>query len=389
MPRVTIGSDNYTLIDNFIQVGSNETLLWNTDIQIAYNGTEHRSAKRFYPRHEFTYQIPFQSDRKRSIENSIYGSMETDHLVPHFINSYATNGTVASNATTISFTGVNPRSLGFYTNGFAYIYNNTSYSIVTVSNVSHNTLTFTGHSTSITSANVCPLHVCYLKDSPVFSYGSTTANLRATYVSKDSNIPSEFGGGNPSTFLSNDVYSISNYIPTESIDKSFSKKIDTINNEISNNVYTVSGYTNTRISYIHRTVIRDRQELLNFLNFLYRRQGRFRSFWLPSFQDDIDIVNTGTITTTLTIRNDSYTDFSNRTHIGLLIQGTWNFITVSNIASSGSLVNLTIPNINTNVNNIEIASFLGLYRLDTDRVELNYLGNNVITCSLNIVELQP
>ena len=388
MSRVTIGTNQYTLVSNFIQAGSSETLTWNTDIQISYNGTEHRNAKRFYPRHSFTYEIPFQYSRKREITNSIYGSMDTNHLVPHFINSYSTNGTVASNATRISITGVDPRALGFYSSGLAYIYNNTTYSIVTVSNVGHNSITFTGHSTEITDANVCPLYICYLRGEPSISEGERKT-LTAVYVSIDSNIPSEFGGGNPSTFLSNDLYTMDNYVATDFLEKRFDKNVEHISNNISNNTYNVTGYTNTRIQYTHRTIIRDRQERLNFLNFLYRRQGRFRSFWLPSFQDDIDIVNTGTITTTLTIRNDSYIDFSNRTHIGLLIQGTWSFLTVTNIAASGSFVNLTIPNINTNANNIEIASFLGLYRLATDRVELNYLGNDVITCSLNIVEIQP
>ena len=388
MSRVTVGNNQYTLVDNFIQIGSRETLIWHTDIQIAYNGTEHRSAKRFYPRHEFTYEIPFQSDRKIDIENSIYGSMDTNHLVPHFINTYSTNSTVASNDTLIPITGVDPRALGFYVNGLAYIYNDTSHSIVTISRVRHSDLVFSGHSTEITNANICPLHVCYLRGEPSISYGRRKV-LTAVYVSIISNIPSQFGGNNPQTFSNNDLYVMDNYIQSDFIEKRFYKNVEHISNNISNNTYNVTGYTNTRIQYTHRIVIEDRQERLNFLNFLYRRQGRFRSFWLPSFQDDIDIVNTGLITTTLIIRNDSYTDFSNRTHIGLLINGTWTFVTVSNIASSGSFANLTISNINTHVNNIEIASFLGLYRLDTDRVELNYLGNNVITCSFNIVELQP
>lgn len=90
---------------------------------------------------------------------------------------------------------------------------------------------------------------------------------------------------------------------------------------------------------------------------------------------------------------DDYREFApERTHIGILLDdGTWLLRTINAATASGAdtaVIGLDAP-ININASRIRQISFLGLKRLDADRVELQWNSNRVLECTVSMMEIQP
>jgi len=104
----------------------------------------------------------------------------------------------------------------------------------------------------------------------------------------------------------------------------------------------------------------------------------------------------GTVTNVLSIHAaDGFLDWLPfRNHVAVLTaEGVWLCRTIIDAAPKPgdiSTVELTLDSaLNIAATNIRAISFLGLRRLDTDLVELNWRGNSVVTSTVNTVEIQP
>jgi hypothetical protein len=114
--------------------------------------------------------------------------------------------------------------------------------------------------------------------------------------------------------------------------------------------------------------------------FVHRRCGRSRPFWQPSFESDFRVASTGAITTTLDVQDDDYRAFAaKRAHIAVETADGWLPRAITNRTDQGSgVTRLTLR-----------VCFLGLKRLDTDRIEINWPAVQIGKCALNTVEFQP
>jgi hypothetical protein len=149
---------------------------------------------------------------------------------------------------------------------------------------------------------------------------------------------------------------------------------------------------NRQLSNVQR-LLDGQAEIREFKEWLHRRAGKYRAFWTPSFENDMRVANTGTVTTTLQWRRDSYDEWATaRTHIAIEDDaGNWYARTLSSVSvvNSTTLQGTLNSTINLAASRIRRISYLGLKRLSSDSVKLDFLGNLVARCDFGILEISP
>ena len=137
--------------------------------------------------------------------------------------------------------------------------------------------------------------------------------------------------------------------------------------------------------------MKNQQELFEYRQFLFRRLGMFRSFWLPTFERNFKHVNTGNISTTLDVESNQYLEFAtHRKHIAIKANDIWTAHTITAAVRNGVNTRLTIsPALNKPAASIQMISYLGLHRLNNDSTDIQYKGGNITESSVSILEIEP
>lgn len=134
-----------------------------------------------------------------------------------------------------------------------------------------------------------------------------------------------------------------------------------------------------------RCLIKSKLEFIEFRKFLMRRAGRYREFWLPLYEKHLNILNTGNITTSLST-NTQYIVEADRKHIAVKRKdGAWSAHEITG-RTGGSLT--VSPAINAHRNDIQSICYLGLHRLDADRIEFQFLGGQKVQTTIPIIEIE-
>jgi phage baseplate assembly protein gpV len=129
-----------------------------------------------------------------------------------------------------------------------------------------------------------------------------------------------------------------------------------------------------------------------FREWLHRRAGRYRAFWQPTFESDFRVRSMGTVTTSLIVASDDYLPHSaQRPHLAVEAAGVWYARTITDaVQLDADRVQLVLNSaLNVAAERIARVSYLGLKRLDTDRVEMNWVGGGVCTVEMRLLELAP
>jgi hypothetical protein len=138
---------------------------------------------------------------------------------------------------------------------------------------------------------------------------------------------------------------------------------------------------------VHRTFSKDATEARELREWLYRRAGQYRPFWMPTYTRDIRITNTGTITNALTIHDDGYGE---RGHIAIRkTDGTWLLREVDSVVDGapGFLTVTLTENLNIDASEVDQASYLIRYRLAADRVEIEHMGGARVRAAIPLTEI--
>jgi len=154
-----------------------------------------------------------------------------------------------------------------------------------------------------------------------------------------------------------------------------------------------SPWVNARMGKRHYSILVGEVETRAYREFLYRRAGRFRRFWAPTFENDLRLKSTGAITTTIDIESDSFIDHAEiRTHFAFLDNaGTWHPRAISDpVQTDAETVTLTLDSsLGLDAENIAMVSYLGMNRLDNDRVQLTWIGGGVVKSTVIHLEVEP
>lgn len=155
---------------------------------------------------------------------------------------------------------------------------------------------------------------------------------------------------------------------------------------------TLSPWLYSRIISAHAFPKDSLEELRQFKEFIYRRLGKFRPVYLPTFQYDLHITAISVDQYTATCPASDIREYnSNRTRVVIKWDdGFWQGLTIGAVDDiGGGLVEVTFNEkmLGTEASQIRQTSFIGEGRFDTDRIEVTWSGYQTTDTTINLVEI--
>lgn len=363
-----------------------EQLSFLTDQIVSWNGTEQNIQLRSKPRQSFNFSIPYNAATGPAMFNTAWGAIRQKWAVPVWTDAQYV-GNVTAGAALVMCDTVN---YDLRANSLALLYNGCGgYQIVEISSIAADRI------------NVSPVIATTMK-------GCMLIPVRVGYVSADIGKPTKGHSGKvtinfdvsdtfeynptaPDQYLSNDIYYTAGLLDGEMTDQNVTKRNDVIDFDLGV-VDRRSPWLISKFGRTFRQVMVTPAERKTYRDFIYRRAGKYRPFWMPTFQHDLRITNTGTIVSTLVTPKDSYLDYATgRTHVAIKAAGVWYPRVISAPTSTGAdTMQFTLSSpLNIPASTVQMVSYLGLNRLDTDLIEFNYSSSKAVESAVRILELTP
>lgn len=382
--KITTTYGDLALIPFPAQKPINEKHEWLTSTFITADGTEYREQLRSMPRQVFEYTIPLVFWKKIKSLNTIRGGIRQKWAVPIWTEAQFVGNLTNGQTQILCDTSTN---YWFKVGGLVYLYSTSGENQFGEISVRYsNALDLIDGVNEQNSVYLMPLKLAYIDGDPRHSTNGLESVVTIRFIIQDY---TDIGTiDTPSQFQDDDVYTeapITNGF-TERIFSQEHEKIDFDLGPI--DIY--SSLPNSRYIYQFGFVCDGPDEIQAYKQFLYRRAGKYRNFWLPSFENDIEHVSTGPIATTLLVKRDSIDEYVlDRTFISILTKnGTWNNVEVQSITLIDSeRVQFNFgSSLGINSEDIIMISYLNFLRLDTDSIELRWIGNNVVESEVTVTE---
>ena len=366
-----------------------EVLEWKTDVLTTNDGSEQRVRLRKKPRQSFnvTYPIPYREMARA--ENLVYGWLTRRWAVALWSEAQQV-GTLLAGTTVIN---IDTTASDYRDGALVMIWeSNRKSATADVGIVSAGTLTLNRPlAETFNNPWIVPVRLGRIVGNVSRATSGYNGSLEMTYEFSD-NIDLDPPAA-PTQFLGYDVYFDEALKNGEALTDSLQARVDVVDYGTAAGASFYSPWTYTRIGRPYKFLLQGLQDIWNFRKFLHRRAGRLRPFWVPTFENNMLVAQTGKLTQSIEVYADDYREYAQeRTHIGILLDdGTWLLRTINAATASGTdtaVIGLDAP-ININANRIRQISFLGLKRLDADRVELQWNANRVLECTVSMMEIQP
>lgn len=382
-----VGSRIVSLVYPF-EAPATEILEWKTNIITSNDGTEQRIRVRKAPRQSYSVKYPLQNSDLRAAENRAYGWLARRWAVPLWSEAQQV-GSIGTGLTSIP---VDTTGSDYRADSLVFVYEsnavNTTMDIDTVAAGQLNLKRAT--QAAYSTPWVMPVRIGSVKGGIKKNYLGHQGNLEINFEFRDN---LDLGQGTaPAQFMGEDIY-FDEILMGEELTDEFIARIDEIDFETG----LVSRYAPWTLNKIRRPfyyIFQGMTEIWTFRKWLHRRAGRWKPFWIPSFESNFNLLQTGSVTTSLTVSADDYKLFANdRSHIALqLYDGSWLTRTITDITDIGNnQITLAMDTAFTGLtaDKIKRICFLGLKRLDTDRVEIKWDTNRTLYCTIPIVEITP
>ena len=362
-----------------------ETLEFLTDVLTSFNGNEQRLQMRTMPRQSFEYTIPLQAWQMASAFNTEYRAIRKRWAVPVWTQAQYV-GEVTAHAATIA---CNTSLYDLRESSLAFLYvGPDNWQIVEISTKTGSLINVSNDLAYMNGAWLMPARKGWIQgniDKPTNGYNGKSS---LTFVIDDN---LEITPAAPAQYSGNDIYYDASLLSGMTLARALQSRVDIVDYSLGK-VTRRSPWTNARYGSPFRSLLNGPAEIKAYRDFLYRRAGKFRAFWLPTFESNLRVVDTGLVANFLTIENDDFLDYDIRTNIAIQsTAGVWYPRVISNpIQLINNRVQLSLSSaLNVNAANIARVCFLGLNRFDTDRIEINWIGNNVAKSEVVITEITP
>lgn len=372
-------------------VGATESIGFKTDIFESKNGTETRIPLKDKARQTLGFSSVVVRNEIANQFNVQWGGIRKNWAVPLFQESQFV-GDVVSETVVIDEQEVEQTSVlcrtdifSFYDGCLALLKNDTEQVLVEVQAVESDRLVL-ANAVNIANAKLYPVRVCFINGDITRQISGLHTQSSITFIVIDE---PEVIESVPDQFLTNDLHKFCLMLEGSSLEATISQQQSIINNEVGV-IYQSTDWNFARYSKQYRTILRGPEELYAYRQFLFRRRGKYRPFWLPTYEANMRCKSTGFISSVMLIESDQYKQLADqRKHIAIKSNGVWTAHTVTASAIvSGSTAQATLsPALNKNSSSIELISYLGLHRLDADSVDLNYQGAGLVEVSVPILEI--
>jgi hypothetical protein len=152
-----------------------------------------------------------------------------------------------------------------------------------------------------------------------------------------------------------------------------------------------SPWNQSRIKSNHQFLFESGEESVAIRHFLYRRQGAARLFYMPTFQHDLPAYAISANRTQINVPNLDIRSF-NADRVDVVIEfsdGIWQgnrIVSISADLFGGWLITFAHA-LRKGLAEVRQISYMGLSRFETDRIEMQWIGNRAVTMSINMVEI--
>ena len=360
-----------------------ETLEWLTDVLEADDGTEVRDEIRNNPRHSFQLNYDLDGPDQERLNNLIWAKSDEEWLVP-FWHEAEYIGAVTADELELSadtqYSNYGDLVLIWEAKG--------SWQVIGIEAKTSDTLDLTSYTQAFTAAYVMPIHPARLPAGP----NRSAAGHYSTYT-----LPMELidhiavsSSASATQFEGEDAYTDPILFNGDTTPRSIQLSYQGFD-PAKNTPEYYSHRTNNRISKEHRLFLETDQEKFEARQWIYRRAGRFRAYYQPTFEDDFELLSTGNLTTTLLVRNKGSRNFMlARDKIAIETSSGWLLRTITASSISSGNVQLTLDSsIATSAENVKRISYLGLNRLSADRVELLHTQGGFLEVAIPVTEIAP
>ena len=364
-----------------------ETLAWLTDFIESQDGSEFREARRSMPRQSFGYLIPLQYWKKAEAQNTLYGAIRQDWAIPVWSEPQEV-GTITQGDTVINCDTIY-RDLR--ENSLALLYNcNGVFELIEIESKTDTSITLLNPSNGITNAYLVPVRKGFIVGKADIQTSGREGAVRLEFQVDDNLFlePAE-----PEQYLGDDIYFGENLLKaSDFITRTIKQRQDILDLDLGV-ISRRTTWDNPKRSIQYNLLLDTVEDVKEYRDFIYRRSGKFRQYWLPSFENDIIVTNVISGGLELIADRDSYVDYSTmRVNIALQdLDGNWYARVIDSVAAISSLkMRLTLNEVlPLQTGEIFLVSFLALNRLDTDRIEMRWINGGNMTSEFSTLEIEP
>lgn len=364
---------------------ASEQLSWTTDVSVSKNGLEERIQVQTAPRQQFEYTYPATAVRKTVLFNTVWGSLGKEWLVPIWPQAQFL-GAVSAGVTTLP--GVDTEA-EFRPAGLALLWQSEAvWQVVGVQSSGSGAVVLSTVTQAFDSAWLMPLRKGAILDNVTRELTGHEASFRISYVILDNEA---LAPAAPAQYLSDDVYTDESMMKGDRASDDMLSNLDVFDPGMSALVF-YQNWTHSKLAHSQRVVCEDRAEAWALREFLHRRAGKYRAFWQPSFENDLRLESTGSIVSTVRFAKDDYLRHAaDRVHLAFDVNGSWMFRAVTNATQfDPDTVELTLDTaLNVAADTVRRVCWLGLKRLNTDRIEIQYPGGGTAETEFRLLEIAP
>lgn len=365
-----------------------ESLAWLTDVTDVFDGTaEARIALRSAPRQGFTYSFPANVSRSATQAlNTVWGGLRDRWAIPVWTEAQPVgrfSASVSELELAADYRDYRPESL-------ALVWENPDlWELVEVDEVAAGGLLLAAPlAQAYRNAWVLPARVGRIEGTPTKNTNGATAVHSVRFEVQDNLtlVPEA-----PAQYLGEDLDTEEGLLTGAAVSDNLIQRVDAADFD-TGAVSWRTPWFNPKTSRPFRRVLEGAEEVWDFREWLHRRAGRYRPFWQPSFENDLRILSQGNLGDSIEIAEDSYMLSERRAH--LIVQsddGEWHprAITMVAVGDPGRVVLTLDSALNVDASRVLRTSYLGLKRLDADRISLNWSGGGVCVSSVRTLELNP
>jgi len=365
--------------------GATEALEYYTDVLPAYtNGAEERAQLRALPRQYYKHSLATNFDQMREVHNALRANLRNRWLIPEWFQAQRVSGVVAGQTvfpvdTLIHDLRANTHALLW--KGYC------DWQIVDVDTITATTITLSTPAAFAGSVLIVPFRVGRVSGSAKMSPSGWDDQFDLEYYVDD-----VLGGltETPAQLNGQDYYTTP-YV----LDERNSTQLDWEEDQVEyvlGGIDSMTPWTRSMYTYQYNFDDSGPEAYWELKQWWYRRAGKFRPFYSPTFESDLQKRSTGTVTNTFQFQDEGYTAhlYPTLNRLGFLLKnGTWLARTVtaaSNIGGGLGQVTLNAA-LNVAARDIERVSFILFNRLNTDRLELNLQAHGRFTTNASVLEI--
>jgi len=233
-----------------------------------------------------------------------------------------------------------------------------------------------------TNAAIMPLRICIIDGDASINTGGFWSNSSVAFrvIAEDS---PEFEADVPEQFLGDDIYFKPLLLDGSSLEMTLTQHQNIVDGMMGG-FQSYTHHASPKYLKPFTSLLKNWPEFNEYRRFLFRRSGRYRAFWMPLYEQHLNILNAGNITETL-YTDTKYTVEAGRKHIAVKRKnGTWSAHEITSWSGGSFTIS---PAINAHRDDIKTICYLGLHRLDADRVEFQFLGAGKSRITVPIVEI--